>query len=271
MKLFTVPRHQFSRLSREDVRDFIEDITNSLYPSRCGRFHRVFSQQLLKRRLIRLLKPVESRLSLSIEMISANFFAELPAIKADLDADARAIADNDPAASGAAEVVLAYPGFFAIMVYRMAHKLHGLEVPLIPRMMTEQAHSLTGIDIHPGAVIGKSFFIDHGTGIVVGETAIIGNNVKLYQGVTVGALNVSKGQATQKRHPTIEDNVIIYAGSTILGGKTTIGHDSIIGGNVWLTESVPPYSMVYHKSEVRIRERLVVNGVRFTDVIDFSI
>jgi Serine acetyltransferase len=146
-----------------------------------------------------------------------------------------------------------------------------LGIPLIPRMMTEQAHSSTGIDIHPGATIGKSFFIDHGTGIVIGETAIIGNNVKFYQGVTVGALNVTKSLAAQKRHPTIEDNVIIYAGSTILGGKTVVGHDSIIGGNVWLTESVPAYSIVYHKSEVRIRERMVVNGVKFTDVIDFSI
>jgi len=271
MKLFTMSRHHFRRLSKEDVRDFIEDITNSLYPSRCGRFHSVFSQHRLKIRLAKLLKPVELNISIPLEVAAAAFFQALPSIKADLDADARVIAENDPAASGAAEVVLAYPGFFAIMVYRMAHKLHGLGIPLIPRMMTEQAHSSTGIDIHPGATIGKSFFIDHGTGIVIGETAIIGNNVKFYQGVTVGALNVTKSLAAQKRHPTIEDNVIIYAGSTILGGKTVVGHDSIIGGNVWLTESVPAYSIVYHKSEVRIRERMVVNGVKFTDVIDFSI
>ncbi|HRR17365.1 MAG TPA: serine acetyltransferase, partial [Bacteroidales bacterium] len=142
-----------------------------------------------------------------------------------------------------------------ILVYRLANKLALLEVPLIPRIMTEYAHSLTGIDIHPKATIDSPFFIDHGTGVVIGETSVIGRRVKLYQGVTIGALSVSKDMAGKKRHPTIEDDVVIYAGSTILGGETVIGHDSIIGGNVWLTSSVPPYSLVYHENVMKIRDR----------------
>jgi serine O-acetyltransferase len=169
--------------------------------------------------------------------------------------DAALIADNDPAATGMDEVIMTYPGFYAILVYRLAHKLALSGVPLLPRVMTEYAHSLTGIDIHPKATIDSPFFIDHGTGIVIGETAIIGKNVKIYQGVTIGALSVSKEMASSKRHPTIEDNVIIYAGGTILGGNTIIGHDSIIGGNVWLTESVEPYSLVYHQNKVTVRGR----------------
>jgi serine O-acetyltransferase len=169
--------------------------------------------------------------------------------------DAKYISESDPAATGVDEVIMAYPGFYAIAVQRLAHQLFIQGVPLIPRVMTEYAHSKTGIDIHPGAEIGSEFSIDHGTGVVIGETAVIGNRVKLYQGVTIGALSVSKELASTKRHPTIEDNVIIYAGSTILGGNTVIGHDSIIGGNVWLTSSVPPYSLVYHESKITVRDR----------------
>lgn len=169
--------------------------------------------------------------------------------------DARFILASDPAARDLTEVIIIYPGFFAIFCYRIAHLLHGLSVPFVPRIITEYAHLKTGIDIHPGAVIGSPVSIDHGTGIVIGETTRIGNNVKLYQGVTLGALSVDKSKSSVKRHPTIEDDVILYAGCTILGGDTVIGKNSIIGGNVWLTESIEPYSVVYHKSEIIVRSQ----------------
>jgi serine O-acetyltransferase len=160
------------------------------------------------------------------------------------------------------EVVMAYPGMYAVTVHRLAHELYRLKVPIIPRVMSELAHSKTGIDIHPGATIGERFFIDHGTGVVIGETTVIGNNVKIYQGVTLGALSFPKDADTgmlmkgHKRHPNVEDNVVIYAGATILGGDTVIGHDSEIGGNVWLMESIPPYSRVYNKPPApEIREK----------------
>lgn len=183
------------------------------------------------------------------------FFQQLPGIYNSLLKDAQAILDFDPAAQSIAEVVTAYPGFYTTVVYRLSHQLGKQGVPLLPRLFTEYAHSKTGIDIHPSAQIGHSFAIDHGTGIVVGETTIIGNHVKLYQGVTLGALNVAKSLASSKRHPTIEDEVVIYAGATILGGETVIGRGSIIGGNVWLTYSVPPNSVVYHQSEIHIKDR----------------
>ena len=174
-----------------------------------------------------------------------DFFDELPAIRALLNTDVMAAYSGDPAASSTEEVILAYPGLQAITVHRLAHFFWKREVPLIPRIMSELVHSKTGIDIHPGARIGESFFIDHGTGVVVGETCVIGNNVKLYQGVTLGAMSVRKEEAGKKRHPTIEDDVTIYSGATILGGDTVIGRGSIIGGNVWLTHSVPPGSKIY--------------------------
>lgn len=169
-------------------------------------------------------------------------------------ADANALARFDPASSCVEEIILCYPGFLCMSVYRMAHILYKLKVPLIPRVMMEFVHSKTGIDIHPGAEIDSPFFIDHGTGVVIGETAVIGKNVKMYQGVTLGALTVEKGLAHIKRHPTIEDNVIIYAGSTILGGKTVIGHDTVVGGNTWITESILPHSMVYRQHRVIVRD-----------------
>lgn len=182
------------------------------------------------------------------------FFEQLPGIYELLLEDAHAILNSDPAAKTIEEVIIAYPGFFAIFVYRMAHLLFRQECTLLSRFFTEYAHSKTGIDIHPSAKIGRSFSIDHGTGIVIGETAIIGDHVKIYQGVTLGSLNVSKSIASTKRHPTIEDGVVIYAGATILGGSTVVGLGSIIGGNVWLTYSVPPNSVVYHKSEVHVKD-----------------
>ena len=183
------------------------------------------------------------------------FIDSLPSVKKTLLKDAGFILESDPAAKDITEVIAIYPGFFAIYCYRIAHTLEEARVQLLPRMITEYAHKVTGIDIHPGAAIGSPFSIDHGTGIVIGETALIGDFVKLYQGVTLGALSVDKSKASKKRHPTIEDNVILYAGSTILGGETTVGRNSIIGGNVWLTESVAPFSVVYHKSEIVIRNQ----------------
>lgn len=184
-----------------------------------------------------------------------QFFHLIPDIYRVLNTDVDAIVAGDPAAKGRFEVIRAYPGFYAISFYRIAHALHKLDIPLIPRILTEHAHSKTGIDIHPNAQIGEHFFIDHGTGIVVGETCIIGNHVKLYQGVTLGALSVDKNMADVKRHPTVEDHVIIYSGATILGGETVIGHHSIVGGNVWLIHSLPPYSTVYHRAENEVVEQ----------------
>ncbi|NLV92887.1 MAG: serine acetyltransferase [Firmicutes bacterium] len=178
-----------------------------------------------------------------------SFMQQLPAIRDILMTDVQAAYDGDPAAKSYDEIILAYPGMYAIFVHRIAHELAKLGYSLMARIMSEHAHSKTGIDIHPGATIGKSFFIDHGTGVVIGETTIIGDNVKIYQGVTLGALSFPKDKdgrviKGQKRHPTIEDNVTIYAGATVLGGNTVVGEGSVIGGNVWLTESVPPQSLV---------------------------
>ena len=182
--------------------------------------------------------------------ICSSFVEKIPQIREYLETDLLATYDGDPAASSFEEIIIAYPGLIAITIYRMAHELYLLNVPVIPRLMTEFAHSRTGIDIHPGATIGKNFFIDHGTGIVVGETSIIGENVKIYQGVTIGALSTRGGQklSGKKRHPTIEDNVVIYAGASILGGETVIGRNSVIGGNTFITSSVPADTRVSIKN-----------------------
>ncbi|MFB2118696.1 serine O-acetyltransferase [Parapedobacter sp. 2B3] len=184
--------------------------------------------------------------------VTERFYADLPELHRVMHTDAAAIFEGDPAATSTFEVIRTYPGFLAIALYRLAHALITLEVPLLPRILTEHAHSQTGIDIHPAAIIGEHFCIDHGTGVVIGETAVIGKHVKVYQGVTLGAMSVEKILANTRRHPTIEDGVVIYAGATILGGDTVIGHDSVIGGNVWLTSSIPPYSTVYHQPTVKI-------------------
>ena len=177
----------------------------------------------------------------------------LPHILEKLNKDAVAIATNDPAANSVEEVYLSYPGFYAIAVYRLSHEFYKMGFPLVPRLMTECAHKSTGTDINPGAQIGESFFIDHATGVVIGETAIIKDNVKLYQGVTLGALYVEREMRNKKRHPTIEDGVTIYANATILGGNTIIGANSIIGGNTWLTGSVPENSFVTHSPQIKIK------------------
>lgn len=200
------------------------------------------------------------------EEVSQYFIKNLENIKITLLRDANFILESDPAAKQLIEVMAIYPGFFAIFCYRIANSLAQFSIPLLPRMITEYAHKVTGIDIHPSATIGSPFSIDHGTGIVIGETTIIGNNVKLYQGVTLGALSVDKSKASKKRHPTIEDNVILYAGCTILGGETIVGRNSIIGGNVWLTESIAPFSVAYHKSEIIVR-----NQNNFQEPVNFII
>lgn len=183
------------------------------------------------------------------ENLAFQFMKKIPAIRLKLQGDLEAAYDGDPAAYSFDEIILAYPGMLAITINRIAHELFLFEIPMIPRIMTEHAHSLTGIDIHPGATLGDHFFIDHGTGIVIGETTVIGNNVKIYQGVTLGALSTRGGQKLKgnRRHPTIEDNVTIYSGASILGGDTIIGHDSVIGGNAFITSSVEPCTTVSMK------------------------
>ncbi|MCL2178009.1 MAG: serine O-acetyltransferase [Proteobacteria bacterium] len=185
-----------------------------------------------------------------------RFSQELWLLHESMQADAQAIFEGDPAAQSLDEVILTYPGFYAIALYRLAHALHLHNMPLVPRMLTEFAHWKTGIDIHPAARIGNRFFIDHGTGIVIGGTTYIGNNVKLYQGVTLGALTVAKHMANQKRHPTLEDGVVVYANATILGGSTVIGENSIVAGNAFITRSIPPNSLAVRQSEIHPNSEL---------------
>ncbi len=206
----------------------------------------------LKRELAAMLNATKACNHCNKPEVAELFFTQLPELHRVLQTDVQSILSGDPAAHNEFEIIRAYPGFFAICFYRIAHALHQLKVPIIPRILTEYAHTQTGIDIHPAAIIGEYFFIDHGTGIVVGETTEIGRHVKLYQGVTLGALSVEKSMANLKRHPTVEDHVVIYSNATILGGETVIGQHSIIGGNVWLTKSVPAYSTVYHKPEITV-------------------
>lgn len=193
------------------------------------------------------------------QQVSLAFFEEIPNVRAMVQTDLEAAYAGDPAATGMAEIIFAYPGLLAITVYRLANVLYKLNVPMLPRIMTEYAHSITGIDIHPGATIGRYFFIDHGTGIVVGETTVIGDNVKIYQGVTLGALSTRGGQDLRgvRRHPTIEDNVTIYAGASVLGGDTVIGRDCVIGSNAFITKSIAPSTTVSIKNqELQFKGRL---------------
>jgi len=257
-ELFQRNRKHFSRVpDKETTEAFINDLFNFLFASYEGKYdnEKKLAQQFadLKNTFSAILFDLV-RHEEKVKSHTDQLFDALPGIYRHLLNDAEAILKFDPAAQSIEEVLAAYPGFYAITIYRIAHELHRQGIRILPRFFTEYAHSRTGIDIHPGATIGESFFIDHGTGIVIGETAVIGNNVKIYQGVTLGALTVAKANASSRRHPTIEDNVIIYSGATILGGSTTIGHDSIIGGNVWLTYSVPSWSVVYHKSEIKVRD-----------------
>ncbi len=193
-----------------------------------------------------------------IDKINDRFFEGITGIYELLNLDIMAIYEGDPACQSRREVIRTYPGFYAIAAYRVANLLYNLDVEDLPRVITEHAHSLTGVDIHPGATIGKSFCIDHGTGIVIGQTSIINDHVKMYQGVTLGALSVQKCDANMKRHPTIESHCVLYAGSTILGGNTVIGEGSIIGGNVWVTKSVPPKSKIYYQAKMNTDDNIDV-------------
>ena len=215
--------------------------------------------------LYKLLVQVDLPETTTAEELTISFISRLVDLRAMLSRDVEAAYAGDPAANGYDEIVVAYPAIRALAIHRIAHELHGYGVPLLPRIMSEYAHDRTGIDIHPGAKVGSHFFIDHGTGIVIGETAIIGNNVRLYQGVTIGATSLrdSSSLRGKKRHPTIEDDVTIYAGATILGGDTVIGAGSIIGGNVWLTNSVPRRSRVMAEAP-----RQLMRGPRNSDEED---
>lgn len=228
------------------------DLLHMLFPQQSGNFKHIqdvedaFHES--ESDLMALLDKTKACADCDIRKISRDFFEQIPEIYRIMLTDANAILDGDPAARSIDEVIRTYPGFLAISVYRLAHELWVRGVPLIPRILTEYAHSKTGIDIHPGASIDEYLHIDHGTGIVIGETCKIGKHVKLYQGVTLGALSVEKSLANTQRHPIIEDYVIIYAGATILGGETVVGHHSVIGGNVWLTNGIAPYTTVYHQT-----------------------
>jgi serine O-acetyltransferase len=254
---FTIP-------DKKDVEKTIKSIFRLLFPATNSYTDTGNDNSLSHARI--LLLGLLIGLTDEKEKVADIFFGQLEDIKRTLNRDAEFILESDPAATQLIEVIAIYPGFLAIFCYRIAKALANLSVPLLPRMITEYSHKVTGIDIHPHAEIGCPFAIDHGTGIVIGETTKIGNNVKLYQGVTLGALSVDKSKAAKKRHPTIEDNVVLYAGCTILGGETVVGRNSIIGGNVWLTESIAPFSVVYHKSEIIVRNQ---NG--FQEPINFII
>ena len=208
--------------------------------------------QKIKKQFVEILEQLHHT---NPEHIWEVFIKHFPEIQKKLELDAQAAYDKDPAASSIKEVYLAYPGFYAIAIYRMSHVLLNMGVKILPRMMSEYAHGITGTDIHPGAQIGESFFIDHATGIVIGQTSVIKNNVSIYQGVTLGGVQVSKELANTKRHPTIEDNVTIYANATILGGDIVIGENCIIGANVWITESIAPNTIVSHQSSIKTKIR----------------
>jgi len=254
------------------ITDIIEKLLRIVYPG----FYREKSFRMYnaKHHLSMLIEDVMYNLNREIRLVFQNegmenaeekaqevclaFFDEIPRIRALVQTDVQAAYDGDPAATSKDEVIFCYPGLFAITVYRLAHVLYALGVPMIPRIMSEHAHGITGIDIHPGATVGDYFFIDHGTGIVIGETTVIGSHVKIYQGVTLGGLTTRGGQSLRgkKRHPTIEDNVTIYAGASVLGGETVIGRDCVIGSNAFITKSVPACTTVSMKmQELQYKER----------------
>jgi serine O-acetyltransferase len=246
------------RLAKARVAAWIRALIDTLFPQAAEQTYATAGEvrdalDASAAELRALLRPLEDDIE-DPAAIAAAFFQSLPEIPRQLMIDATAIERGDPAAESVDEVIVAYPGFLAIAVHRIAHRFRELGVPILPRVLTEWAHERTGIDIHPGATVGHPFIIDHGTGIVIGETAVIGNNVKLYQGVTLGALSVTKSLASTRRHPTIENDVVIYANATILGGETVIGRGSVIGGNTWITSSVPSNSIVYQRSEVHVRQ-----------------
>jgi serine O-acetyltransferase len=254
-------------LNRKEAKYWINELSNWLFCSEKEYVSYAFfeNKEIELKQLLKTLLEESFAPNQALE-IAQNFFENINLIHKSLSEDLKAILEFDPAAKSRNEVLLAYPGFFAITVYRISHELWKQNALILSRLISEYAHSKTGIDIHPGAQIGERFFIDHGTGVVIGETTNIGNDVKVYQGVTLGALSVSKDKAEEKRHPTIENNVIIYSNATILGGNTTIGKGAVIGGNVWITNSIPPESLVFHKSEIVIKSKQV-----FPEALNFSI
>lgn len=260
--------HCFPLRVQSSARRFAETVLAVLFPHfadtlRCDPVEVANEVASIRSQLEKLMSELSERFPVPDASATLEFLSSLRRVHEDLILDARAIYHGDPASTSIDEVILTYPGFYAISVHRVAHELALLGYPILPRLLSEYAHERTGIDIHPKATIGKSFFIDHGTGIVVGETTVIGNGVKLYQGVTLGALAVEKRMANSRRHPTIEDHVIVYANASILGGETVIGHDSIIGGSAWITESIPPFSIVSRNSEVRRRRSEVDDNLEF--------
>ena len=277
----------FSNPDKEEVRELVEHFFRIIYPGYFrDRTYKIYNPKSsfavtiedvfyhLKKQIYRALDYSRSDDKLTDEerdqesyRITVEFFKKLPTVREYIETDLMATLDGDPAAANFDEVILAYPGLMAITVYRIAHELYLLNVPILPRLMTEYAHSETGIDIHPGATIDKYFFIDHGTGIVVGETSIIGKNVKIYQGVTIGALSTRGGQklSGKKRHPTICDNVTIYANASILGGNTVIGENTVIGGNSFITSSVEPNSKVSMKN-LEVDFRAAGNKIKSEEV-----
>lgn len=269
--LLNIRQGYTSRFSaKTEIQKFINELLQLLFPHYSEQVYYDSKEiesklLLLKRNLHFIMKSMNGRINFSEDKLD-KFFEKIPEINKKLWKDAEFIFNGDPASEDIDEVILSYPGFFAIAVYRLAHEIYKVDISKMPRIMTEYAHQLTGIDIHPGAEIGTPFFIDHGTGIVIGETAKIGDRVKIYQGVTLGALSVDKKMKNVKRHPTIEDDVVIYAQAVILGGETVIGQSSVIGGNVWLTQSVPPNSVVYHQSEMKVRE-----SGNYQELVDFVI
>ncbi|MFT3681576.1 MAG: serine acetyltransferase [Ferruginibacter sp.] len=243
--------------SAQDSIAWLNELVQFLFPTNELPRHTSYNA-ILKKNQIELENILLSYLNpktVNIEEKVVLFYESLETIYNNLRQDANKIYEFDPAASSINEVIVSYPGFYAITVYRIAHQLVKLNIPVLPRILSEFAHRNTGTDIHPAAVIGVPFMIDHSTGIVIGGTAVVGNNVSIYQGVTLGALQVAKELAEVKRHPTIEDNVIIYARTTILGGKTVIGSNSVIGGSVFLTKSVEPYSQVFNTHQLRIDQK----------------
>jgi serine O-acetyltransferase len=239
------------------VAEWALNVVHLLYPQHCKNLFASVEElkqqaSLLQSELSSFILACSNFEAPHCNQLANQFFDHLPFLYQTLNTDISAIYHGDPAARTQFEVIRTYPGFYAISFYRIAHVLFGFDIPLLPRILTEHAHSKTGIDIHPAAIIGEYFHIDHGTGIVIGETSSIGRNVKIYQGVTLGALSVRKDLAGKKRHPTVGDRVVIYSGATILGGDTIIGDDSVIGGNVWLTKSVPPHSKVYHNPMISV-------------------
>ncbi len=255
----------FRHPDKEVITDMIQKLLRIVYPGYYrDKSYRIYN---IKHNLSMLIEDVMFNLNRQVllvyqaagmenpgektEQVCLDFFRAIPQVRALVQTDVQAAYDGDPAASSKDEVIFCYPGLFAITVYRLAHVLYTLGVPMLPRIMTEHAHSVTGIDIHPGAQIGEYFFIDHGTGIVIGETTVIGSHVKIYQGVTLGGLTTRGGQSLRgkKRHPTIEDNVTIYAGASVLGGETVIGRDSVIGSNAFITGSIAPCTRVSMKNQ----------------------